>query len=71
MTLYEALKLSNIVRRPTPKFLGSDGKGWVNSNIFQRYSDVWCLLDWGFYLTQEDLDATDWEAKEIKDVKEG
>lgn len=69
MTLPEALKISDIVRRKDkPSHVGSNGDGWVHiemllgqswaaagSNRLDAYS--------GIALTKEDLLADDWEAK--------
>lgn len=64
MTFLEAVKKSQIVRRPILKHLGSNGNGWIDARYafdqgrgMQPPFQIIYLLEWN------DLIATDWEAK--------
>lgn len=68
MTIIEALKISDILRRKSSaKHRGSHGDGWVHVNVllgapFKSYLfEVPDCLN--FTLTKADLLADDWEAK--------
>lgn len=65
MTLGEALKISDIVRRKgKASHCGSDGNGWVHIEILLPAETVFVPgMTSSLRLTKDDLQAQDWEAK--------
>lgn len=69
MTLVEALKVSDIIRRKGKALhVGSHGDGWVHIDLLIGKSWATVFLSMGdcfdrFYLTKDDLLADDWEAR--------
>lgn len=54
MTFIEAIRKSNIIRRPVPKHLGSHGDGWIDASVPEILGEMVILTD---------LQANDWQAK--------
>ena len=68
MTFSEALKIAyqtnGLIRRPSPRYLGSEGDGWVSIYLLEKDDRIYfrdCLPPRLF--TIKDMIQDDWEVK--------